>query len=130
MSPYEMTSLAFEITGLIDSTFQTWMGATFAFIVATHVAGASLNIKIKLFVALLYFACSSLLYFRYTSFAREVFYYFSQLAAQDVHTVDMYTAQSVGLVRRLVFIIGTVGAVVFLFIPTGRSQVQDGEQDS
>ncbi|MGR8948525.1 MAG: hypothetical protein ACU84Q_10785 [Gammaproteobacteria bacterium] len=54
MAPYELTIIAYEATHLIDSTFETWMAATFAVTIFANVAGDSLNSSIKLFIAALY----------------------------------------------------------------------------
>ena len=122
MSPYEISILSYEATNLIDSTFETWMAITFAFIVASHAAGDSLKTSLKIFISILYLSCATLLYFRYVSFATQVFTYFSELASYDIHTITATRASVLGLVRRLVMIFGTIGVVVFLFIPTRVSK--------
>ena len=87
MSPYELSILVYEATAAIDSIFETWMAATFAFIVAAHVVGNRISIGTKLFMTILYFACASLLFFRYINFAQQVFHYLSELAKDLGHPI-------------------------------------------
>jgi len=130
MSPYELSILVYEATAAIDSIFETWMAATFALIVASHVADDKMTISTKLFVAILYFACAALLFFRYINFAQQTFQYLSELAKYDVNRIVNSDAQYIGLARRLVMIIGTVGSIIFLFVATKKSDANISQRDT
>ncbi len=124
MSLYEYISLSYEATALIDSTFDTWMAATFAIVIAAHIAGEKLNLNIKIFIAILYTASAFIFFWRYADLSRQVAFYFSQISDQELLKMDPEVIRSIGLMRRLVMAVGSVGAVILLFVPRFYSQRQ------
>ena len=124
MSPYEYISLSYEATALIDSTFDTWMAATFAILMAAHVAGERLNLSIKIFIAILYVASAFIFLWRYADLSRQIAFYFSQIPEQDLLKMDSEVIRSIGLMRRVVMVVGSIGAVILLFVPQLYSQRQ------
>ena len=124
MSPYEYISLSYEATALIDSAFDTWMAATFAIVMAAHIAGERLNLSIKIFIAILYVASAFIFLWRYADLSRQITFYFSQIPEQDLLKMDSEVIRSIGLMRRVVMVVGSIGAVILLFVPQLYSQRQ------
>ena len=116
MTEYELRELVNSGSVIIDSTFETWMAATFAIILVAHVSGASLNMFLKSFIAVIYLIVSALLYIRYSDVSRGVEYVASQLAQFDGAPDTSYIGLVI-ILRGLVFSAGSIVAVAFLFLP-------------
>lgn len=121
MSPFDLSILLYEATATIDSIFESWMAVTFAFIVASYVAGNRLSISFKVFVSTLYLACATLLFFRYINFAGQAFHYLAELEKHDISMMKDTSARALGFIRSVVFIGGTFGAIFFLFLSMKHS---------
>jgi len=94
----------------IDTTFNIWMSATFAVLVATHVVGAQLKNRVLLVIATLYGLFSLLYLGRIINSGSLAIMYQSQIDGQ-LPTLDF----PLGALRLLIFAIGTVSTLYFLF---------------
>jgi len=118
MTPYELSVLIYEATVTVDSTFQTWLGATFAIVIAAYAVGDRMRWPIKSFLAFLYLATAAFLYFRYTHIISYVVFYYSELARLNAAATNPGVVKEVAVIRQLVIALGTLGALAFLFFPS------------
>ena len=130
LSYYELSILLHEATGIVDSTFETWLAATFAVVVVSYMASQKLNLKAKSFVAILYLATASFLFARYLNTMSSVMFYVNSMAELGASDNRRLVFSSVSLMRKAVFVFGTVGALAFLFFPDLLSKSKDDTRDA
>ena len=75
MNPTEYYELIVMLSELTNTLFQTWLGFTFALIVAWHIAGPKLNLVILVLAQSLYLFASALFAARYVHTASALAHY-------------------------------------------------------
>ena len=118
MSEYELLDLIATAMSIVDRQYEIWLSATFALIVAAHFAGAGLSRYMALLVSLLYLGLAGVIAFRYWHGSSLVFSLTQELKQLGaVHPVppDMSVTPLIFVIRIGTFLLGTVGAVYFLF---------------
>ena len=122
MSPYELSILQYEALNVIDSGFETWMAATFAIVIVAHAVGDKIDLKLRVFLAVLYASCVILLYGRYDDIMQNIFYYHSLMSVQDFITPSEGQVKTIALFRKGIMVVGSLGALAFLLIPRTYSR--------
>ena len=122
MSEYELTSLALELFRDMDSQIRFWLEATFAVVAAVFFAGDRLTRLMRRLIASLYLSASALAGLRWVLTLRRNLAYRDRLIADgfaDVPT-DRWLLVPVNLLILFMFVVGTVGAILFLSHPPRR----------
>ena len=116
MTEYEIQMALLETSFAVSDTFQFWMAATFAVVVASYTAGQNLAYFIRGAIALVYIIAIAMFYFRYMDAADHVFYYIELLKNME----SEYPLRRVSLIstlRKLLMIGGSLLALVFILSP-------------
>ncbi|MFN3232484.1 MAG: hypothetical protein ACE363_10030 [Alphaproteobacteria bacterium] len=117
MSDAEMTELLIAAAGLADSTFEYWVSATFALVIAAHYVGTSLPRHMKGFLALMYVLVTALLIYRYTLSSDIALGLGNKLNENGMLLVSQEIRDFTPIfyfVRYAIFVIGSLGALYFL----------------
>ena len=94
----------------IDNSFNIWMSATFAVLVAIHLVGNRLKRRALIVVATMYSLFSLLYLGRLMDSGSLAIMYMKEMAA-DLPTLGPW----IGAVRLQIFVIGTVATLYFIF---------------
>ena len=127
MTDFEITILVFESASLLEGTFETWIAMTFAIIVVAHTSGSTLNVTLKLLLAFLYLVTATLLYLRYSDIAAQLAH-FASLLPEHGGSPDIETVKLSSFLRKVVFVVGTFGSVIFLFVSKLNMQRKPSEK--
>ena len=109
----ELIGLMQNESASIDMQFQIWMALTFAVIIANYTTRSHLSLKLKLFVASMYALASCVLTVRYANDASQFIFLKAELSSRGVEYPSVVDLR---LLRGLVYIIGTVATLIFVFI--------------
>ena len=112
ISNSDLLQLVLQQRSSIDLQFQFWLSITFAVIVASFTAGSRLVPKLRSLTALLYLLASAHLSARWYFDGQTAREWVGLLAARGIHFEIPWTA---AYIRMGVMLLGTVGALVFLF---------------
>ena len=115
MSEFELRSLLIEYGSAIDAQFNFWLTATFAVVVASHIAGHHFNRWGRGGVVLLYLLACTVFYFRYISTADLITSAIYALRDLDIEVtkLGLYTR----FARQILMFGGTVFAVLIVVRP-------------
>ena len=118
MTVAELIGLMQNEAASIDMQFQMWMAVTFAVIIANYTTRSHLSLKLKVFVASMYALTCCVLMVRYANDASQFIFLNMELSSRGV---EYPSVGDLRLLRGLVYIIGTVATIVFVFVYS-RSQ--------
>ena len=96
-------------TEQIDSAFNIWMSATFAVLVAVHLVGSNLKRRVLVVIATMYSLFSLLYLCRIVDSGSLAIMYGTEIA------VELPFGFWNGVVRLLIFAIGTAATLYFIF---------------
>jgi hypothetical protein len=111
MSQAELHELVFLTLSQVDASFQFWLSATFAVILAAYLAPHRLNLILVLMVSALYIATTALLSFRML-YVGELFAMYTQ-SIHELPPPSQYSRWFSPL-RTPIVLLGTLSAVAYL----------------
>ena len=107
----ELIQLYDVVTGSINAQFELWITITFAVIIASYLAGHRLARSLQYIIATLYTAVSVLLYLMLLGAVQFSQQFDLNLGASSESNVVL----SVVVLRTVVWILGTIATIVFVF---------------
>jgi len=118
VSEFELRSLLIEYGSAIDAQFNFWLTASFAVVVASHVAGHHFNRWGRAGLVFLYLLACTVFYLRYVSTAdliTSAIFALRDLAIEvEITKLGLYTR----IIRQILMLSGTVFAVLIVVRPT------------
>ena len=117
----ELIELLQNESASIDMQFQLWISVTFAVIIASFAARSHFTTSLKLFVTTLYALAATALTLRYTNDASQFVFLKAELTAR---AVNYPSVADLKLLRTLIYVLGSLATVVFVFL-NPRSQSAD-----
>jgi len=112
----ELIELLQNESASIDMQFQLWITITSAVVIASFAARFRLSFWMRAFVAVMYTLASATIAFRYANDASQFVFLHDELLNRGV---DYPTFIDLRILRGLVYSIGTVATLVFMFIKPG-----------
>ena len=100
---------------LVDTTFNLWMSATFAVLIAIHFVGRQLKTSALVLIATLYSLFSLLCLVRIIMSGSSVIMYGQSIEAEPSTGLDFPFAIVLTILRLLIFAIGSISALYFIF---------------
>ena len=113
ISTAELLELIFSANSVLDLQFQFWLAITFALIVATFTAKERLSKKVRLVISFLYLASTIVIFYRWWVSAQIAIEITEEVIARGVTWVAIANPFS-GILRLLVFLVGTISTLWFL----------------
>jgi len=121
-------SAVIELLGMeveqIDSTMEFWLAASFAVILASHFARATLDMKLKIVMSLLYILVTAIAVFRILGDLEQLVFLSRFLQEAGVELPRSYSQIAMQL-RFVLYGFGTVATLAYVFF-SGTTQ-NDGE---
>lgn len=118
MSEFELRSLLIEYGSAIDAQSNFWLTATFAVVVASHIAGHHFNRWGRGGVVLLYLLACTVFYLRYISTADLITSTIYALRNLDIEVEITKLGLYTRIARQILMLGGTVFAVLIVVRPT------------
>ena len=121
MSVPELYEIFYAQLDLMDRTYEFWLSATFAVVVASHFMAGSLSRRLAAFIALVYSLFSFAVALRWMSATRRFGVVRQQLISSgEVH--DLESGTIVGILLALTFAAGFVGTLAFIWSSYQKSK--------
>ena len=116
MNPTDVYDLQYTVVALMDSTFQFWLSASFAVIIATHFAAEKLSRLVRRLVSTLYLTATILFLTRVMHVGYQFFSYNDMLIAEGLAPFPSHPAArviiSVGMLT--IMVLGTIGTLYYM----------------
>ncbi|MBQ12828.1 MAG: hypothetical protein QGG67_14150 [Gammaproteobacteria bacterium] len=115
MTERELIETFFDALNMVNSNFEFWLTATFAFIMAIHFAGSQLSIMVKRFLQGLYLLAAVIFFSRFVAAATLLMSVVELIAevGTEVLIQGPIPSNLIGILNLVVMITGTIGAVVY-----------------
>jgi hypothetical protein len=112
----ELIELLQNESASIDMQFQLWITITSAVVIASFAARHHLSFWMRAFVAVMYTLASATIAFRYANDASQFVFLHNELR---IRGVDYPTFVDLRILRALVYSIGTLSTLAFIFLKPG-----------
>ncbi len=110
----EPIELAYAVQDRWGTYFQYWISLTFAGIAAAHVAGRTLNLPVRCWLAALYLLATVFYISLYLAGTDQFAAYRTELESRGVQVLSRQSLLPVFWIRMLLWALGTVTCVWFL----------------
>jgi len=100
---------------LVDTTFNLWMSATFATLIAIHFVGRQLKTRALVLIATLYSLFSLLCLVRIIMNGSSVIIYSQAIVVEPNSGLDFPFGTVLTILRLLIFAIGSISTLYFVF---------------
>jgi hypothetical protein len=127
MTEYELISLVRATSTAVAADFEFFVGATFAVIVTSYVAGDKLTRLARIVLSLLYMTATVLFFLRYQTLVVQAQFFVGELRAMESGFLGARSLTLVPWIRMLLVFLGSVAALWTLFLPVlgERGRVAD-----
>ena len=115
LSAAELVELSVLLGETAGMQFQYWLAITFATIVASYIAGPSLDFKLKLGIAVLYGLSALLFAILYTTYLARYVMFIEQLRSSGITYPATVFGFMVGPMRGTIWLVGTGLTLWFIF---------------
>jgi hypothetical protein len=112
MSDYELLELLHSHVNQVDSSFEFWLTATFAVIVAVHTTRESATFPLRILISTLYVSLSIIVMAHTWGDFQQIAAYQQQI---DIKPAGDFANGIAVLVRAALYVVGTATAVVAIF---------------
>ena len=110
MNPEELYQVQVALIANIEGIFQTWIGFTFAAIVAFHFASEKLNTFLLCLIITIYVLASFVFASRYVHVGATIMHYNEMLVAGG-HAPHPVLPPEISFAMLILFVVGTLGTV-------------------
>lgn len=115
MQPGELIETYLSLLGLVNSVWEIWLAATFAFVAAIHLGREVLN---RFFVGMLvslYLSMALIMFIRYINFLMMMGDVLGRLESSGIDPLNQPGRFEILLLSVFVWVFGSIGATVFAF---------------
>ena len=119
VSVAELIELLQNESASIDMQFQLWITITSAIVIASYAVRHNLSLGLKVFVAAMYSLATAALMVRYANDAAQFAFLRAELTSRGV---EYPAVGDLRLLRGVVYFVGTVATLVFVFVTPGKAE--------